>query len=212
MTHANALLIKFQALQPGNLTSLGLRVHQACHLQGLSAWHAVRIASTPDAENGLPMTHVYLECADGDAAEVTNAQRENLTDALSHQVQGVVQVSRLRSVMRLRSSEPQTVACCHYVVETDIDDAWRAEVYRWYDEEHLPGLARVAGCVRAQRWLNWDHGPVSLACYDMTAAEVLLSEAWRKVRGTDWSSRCRPHFQNTLRTFFEHVQWPTQDL
>jgi len=95
----------------------------------------------------------------------------------------------------------------HYVVETDADDAgWMAEIEHWYATEHLPGLAGVPGCIRAQRWTNHDGGPHSLACYDLVREDVLGSPPWLKVRGTPWSDRTRPHFRNTRRTMFRPLE------
>ena len=51
-------------------------------------------------------------------------------------------------------------------------------MFRWYDEEHMPGLAASPGCVLARRYLNHDHGPVSLACYDLVAPDVTATPPW----------------------------------
>lgn len=90
----------------------------------------------------------------------------------------------------------------HYVVETDTDKGWFDEIAAWYDTEHMPGLASVPGTVHAVRFLNADEGPKSIACYDLKQENVLGSPPWLAVRGTAWSSHCRPHFKNTLRTMF----------
>jgi len=63
----------------------------------------------------------------------------------------------------------------------------------------------VPGCVGASRYLNHDHGPASLACYDLVAEDTLGSPAWLAVRATDWSSRTRPHFVGTRRTMFRVI-------
>jgi hypothetical protein len=97
------------------------------------------------------------------------------------------------------------VASHHYVVETDADDGWEAELAQWYDREHLPGLAAVKGCVHARRYVNQGRGPRSLACYDLTHPEVLDTPEWLAVRATGWSSRVRPHFRNTRRTMFRSL-------
>lgn len=91
----------------------------------------------------------------------------------------------------------------HYVVEMDPEAGWRDELERWYDTEHMPGLAAVPGCIHARRLLNAGHGPLSLACYDLVTQETLGSPPWLAVRATDWSSRVRPHFTNTRRTMME---------
>nr|WP_308340281.1 hypothetical protein [Variovorax sp. ZS18.2.2] len=93
----------------------------------------------------------------------------------------------------------------HYVVETDPETGWLDEISRWYDTEHMPGLAAVPGCVRAMRFLNRGAGPLSLACYDLLREDVLGSPPWRAARATAWSDIARPHFTNTKRTMFRVV-------
>jgi hypothetical protein len=92
----------------------------------------------------------------------------------------------------------------HYVVETDAEAGWMDEIGRWYDTEHMPGLAAVPGCIHARRFASPDAGPYSFACYDLTAQETLGSPPWLAVRHTAWSDRARPHFTNTRRTMM-HV-------
>jgi hypothetical protein len=94
----------------------------------------------------------------------------------------------------------------HYVVDTDPAEGWQDEMFRWHDEAHMPGLAATPGCVLTRRYLNHDHGPYSLACYELVAADVVVSPAWRAVRGSAGSSRVRPQFRDTLRTMFRSVR------
>jgi hypothetical protein len=94
----------------------------------------------------------------------------------------------------------------HYVVETDPAPGWLAEILRWYDQEHMPGLSGVPGCTLAQRFINHDAGPRSHACYSLLTEDTLGSPPWMAVRNSDWSSRCRPHFTNTRRTMM--AVWP----
>ena len=93
----------------------------------------------------------------------------------------------------------------HYVVEMDPAPGWSDEIIRWYDTEHMPGLAAVPGCVRARRFINHGGGPLSLACYDLIQAETIESPPWLAVRHTAWSDRVRPHFRNPKRTMFRTV-------
>ena len=79
------------------------------------------------------------------------------------------------------------------------------EISAWYDQEHMPGLAAVPGCAHAQRMLNHDHGPLSLACYDLVTEAALNSPPWLAVRATAWSDIARPHFTNTKRTMFQRL-------
>jgi hypothetical protein len=116
-----------------------------------------------------------------------------------------VRASRLEAVLDLQGASHTENPVFHYVVETDAEDGWMSEIARWYDTEHMPGLAAVPGCIRATRLLNHDHGPQSLACYDLVSTQTLGSAAWLAVRNTAWSDVARPHFTNTKRTMFNAV-------
>lgn len=116
-----------------------------------------------------------------------------------------VKLSRLQRQLEFAGASSEQTPCAHYVVETDAEAGWMPEIARWYEVEHLPGLASAPGCVRAFRYLNHDHGPESLACYDLTTEEALSSPAWLAVRATEWSSRTRPHFVSTRRTMFRVI-------
>ena len=122
-----------------------------------------------------------------------------------------ITVSRLEQVLDQPGVSHAAGPAFHYAVETDPEDGWRDEIFRWYDTEHMPGLASVPGCVHARRLLNHDHGlrsgldhgPLSYACYDLVSPETLGSPPWLAVRGTAWSDITRPHFTNTRRTMMQ---------
>lgn len=116
-----------------------------------------------------------------------------------------IRVSRLEQVFDAEGHSRAQAPAVHYVVEMDPDAGWMPEIARWYDTEHMPGLAGVPGCIRAMRFLNHDHGPLSLACYDLVTPQTLGSPPWLAVRGTAWSDITRPHFTNTRRTMFEVI-------
>ena len=114
-----------------------------------------------------------------------------------------VRVSRLEAVFEAAGRSAGASAAFHYVVEMDPEEGWMPEITRWYDGEHMPGLAGVEGCILALRLLNHDHGPLSLACYDLVTDQALTSPPWLAVRATAWSDITRPHFTNTIRTMFD---------
>jgi hypothetical protein len=116
-----------------------------------------------------------------------------------------LQVSRLEKVFEAGGASADSTPVFHYVVEMDPEAGWMPELSDWYDTEHMPGLATVPGCVRAARYLNHDHGPLSLACYDLLTEDTLGSQPWLAVRGTAWSSKMRPRFTNTIRTMFKRL-------
>lgn len=149
---------------------------------------------------------VYLYYALGRRTSLAAQEAQPLEQALAAAFagQGVqVTVSRLEKVFeRAGHSEGQPCAA-HYVVEMDPQEGWMPEISAWYDQEHMPGLAAVPGCAHAQRMLNHDHGPLSLACYDLVTEAALNSPPWLAVRATAWSDITRPHFTNTKRTMFQ---------
>lgn len=116
-----------------------------------------------------------------------------------------VTASRLELVFDQPGASYGQQRSAHYAVEMDPADGWMPEIFRWYDEEHMPGLAAVDGNIHSRRYLNHDGGPLSLACYDLVSPEVLGCAAWLKVRGSAWSDITRPHFTNTLRTMFSTI-------
>ena len=173
-----------------------LQAHFACNFD-------LQSVATIHAENHLPMHHVYLyfekpqTLSVGDVGDVGK---------IWHGLTGHnANVSRLVRLMERPGIACHEVSNVHYVVETDPEEGWRDEIFRWYDQEHMLGLAEVPGAVLAQRFLNLDNSPLSFACYDLTHAEVLKSPEWLAVRASAWSDICRPHFTNTLRTLFETV-------
>lgn len=78
-----------------------------------------------------------------------------------------------------------------------------SEFNAWYDEEHIPRLAAVAGCLSARRFKVTDALSAGmqryLALYHLTAADVCASEVWQRAAVTDWTKRMRPHFRDQLR-------------
>ena len=114
-----------------------------------------------------------------------------------------IRVSRLEQVFAAPGRSVGERAAFHYIVEMDPEAGWMPEISRWYDGEHMPGLAAVEGCILALRLLNHDYGPYSLACYDLVTDQALHLPAWLAVRGTAWSDITRPHFTNTIRTMFD---------
>ena len=196
----HALLLKCAAECPAGTAkrwhaALPLRQHTTTQLQSVVTRHA---------ENSLPMQYVYVQFpAPTDIGTDDCAAFEKIWLALTGHV---AQVSRLQTVMHLETPHDPNAALTHYVVETDPEAGWEGEIFKWYDEEHMPGLSRVPGCLVARRFLNLDHSPRSFACYDLINLDVLKTEAWLAVRGSAWSDICRPHFTNTLRTQFQSIE------
>lgn len=112
----------------------------------------------------------------------------------------------LTSLRSIQGASWLEKATYHYVVETDVAEQDEAEFNAWYEQEHLPGLARVPGTVLARRFRRNSGAPRYIACYDLTTPATLEHPAWLEVRHTSWSSRVRPLFRNTRRTMFRAEQ------
>jgi hypothetical protein len=165
--------------------------------------HQVRVTCTAQDELDQALTHVYVHF---EQSPMMGADQSAAWEACLSKWAGVAaQASRLQLVLDCPSASANEKITIHYAVQTDPAPGWEEEISQWYAQEHMPGLAMVNGCARAQRYINHDHGPRSFAGYDLTAAEVMGSPAWLAVRASDWSSRCRPHFTNTRRTFFQSI-------
>ncbi len=170
--------------------------------EGPWAQAKVQSVATTQAENGQPMHYTYLHL--DHAQEVSRSACQDFEKRWHALTGHSAEVSRLREMLRCEGASFGDTPGVHYVVETDTDDGWQPEIFNWYDQEHMPGLARVPGCILARRLVNLDHAPYSFACYDLASKDTLGSPPWLAVRGTAWSDICRPHFVNTLRTMFEN--------
>ncbi|MDB5864410.1 MAG: hypothetical protein JWO70_2216 [Betaproteobacteria bacterium] len=73
----------------------------------------------------------------------------------------------------------------------------------WYDEEHIPRLAAVTGCLSARRFTIVD--AVSdgrhryLALYHLSSPEVCASKAWEEAAVTPWTRKVRPFTRDRMR-------------
>ena len=89
------------------------------------------------------------------------------------------------------------------VVAMNVAPEAETEFNAWYDEEHVPGLSGVPGCLSARRYRITDASSEGkqryLALYHLASAEICASEAWQKAAVTDWTKRLRPHFRDALR-------------
>ncbi|HUE96499.1 MAG TPA: hypothetical protein VMN39_07550 [Longimicrobiaceae bacterium] len=74
-----------------------------------------------------------------------------------------------------------------------------AEFNEWYDKEHIPALGAVPGVLAARRFRGTSGNRKYVALYHLAAPEVQESEAWKKARVSDWTSRLQPHFRDHLR-------------
>ena len=77
-----------------------------------------------------------------------------------------------------------------------------ADFNAWYDEEHLPALARVPGTLAARRYRSTEANGDShryVAIYHLESPAVTQSAAWKAAIDTPWSAKVRPHFRDRIR-------------
>ncbi len=188
--------------------ALLLRLHGAS-AEGLSRDGAVALLRRE--VSGLQQTQAYA-ALDGSGVyvygwlhggdELSVGAVESLRRSLSALLGSAFSLDRLELLRAFEGASAGAATPCFYVVETDPADGSEEDMFRWYDVEHMPGLAAVPGCVRALRLINRDGGPRSHACYALLDEGVTATPAWLAVRATHWSSRVRPNFRNTRRTMF----------
>jgi hypothetical protein len=81
----------------------------------------------------------------------------------------------------------------------NVEAAHEPEFNEWYDHEHIPALAAVAGVLCARRFRDPQGTHRYLALYHLQAPEVAMGEAWKAAAQSTWTDRLRPHFRNHLR-------------
>ena len=135
------------------------------------------------------------------------ADEEALLQHALDAVAPAVTIARLDLLLDLPGASAGMPAPYHYIVETDVLPEHEADFNRWYDREHLPGLAAVPGTIRARRFRNTEASPRYHACYDIATPTTVGNREWRAVRETPWSGKVRPAFRNTRRTLFRRRSW-----
>ena len=212
MTPMNDLVLLQLPWHAGQVAPTALAAAFASALASPAAAPLLRGMRRLACSGQASVAYAYLEPAPAvavDAALVSAV--EDLFSGAGPWATGL-RASRLEQVFDTPGASAGARARFHYAVEMDPemdpDGGWMPEIARWYDTEHMPGLAGVPGCIRASRFLNHGHGPLSLACYDLESEGTLGSPPWLAVRATAWSDITRPHFTNTRRTMFTVARTP----
>jgi hypothetical protein len=61
----------------------------------------------------------------------------------------------------------------------------------WYDNEHVPALARVPGVLCARRFRTTGSGPKYVALYHLTSPGVLDTPKWKDASGSIDAPACK---------------------
>lgn len=169
-------------------------------LNGMAATFGASIARTYEALDGSE-TYTYLDLKsqrlspEAFAAAVAARAGELLAGT------GIESLA-LTGVMDISGASQGQAAPFLYTVEITSAREHTGDVSSWYDEEHMPGLASVQGCMHARRFLTHGKEQTSCACYEITNSQIRETAAWNAVRGTPWSERVRPYFLNLKRNMF----------
>jgi hypothetical protein len=79
---------------------------------------------------------------------------------------------------------PSPDATALFVSAWDAEPGQDGAVNAWYDEEHLPLLARIDGCLGGRRFVAASGAPKNVALYDLLDPNLPESERWRATGST----------------------------
>ena len=186
---------------PGSRTQLDAPAPRAALKSLEAAFGTERVRAFAAVDAAETCVFLDLERPQPDHAGFAAA----LTQALRSHAQASLKAMALNSVLSIPGASAAEPARFLYVVEITAAEANMPAVSAWYQEEHMPGLAAVPGCVHAQRFLTHGREPVSVACYDIADAGIRETAAWNAMRGTPWTNRVRPHFLNLTRNMYAPI-------
>ncbi len=198
-----AVLLRYSSV-PDDLSAVPHMVDEAVR-------HFPSLFERVDANRALDGSYLYLYFWSGQAKvlndEVVQFLQSLAARSLPMKDGGAPSIVRLSPAQDMPGASCKEPAHYHYVVETDLQAQFAADLIAWYEQEHLPGLAAVQGNVRARRLetVAENGGVRSLACYDLTTPATLETAPWLAVRATAWSSRVRPYFSNSRRVMCERI-------
>ena len=84
------------------------------------------------------------------------------------------------------------------------------EFNAWYDEEHVPRLSAVPGCLGARRFRSIGGSPKYLALYPLSAPDVVSTKTWEAAAVTPWTLKLRPHTRDRIRIVLRRYQPPAR--
>ena len=88
----------------------------------------------------------------------------------------------------------------------NVPEEIETEYNSWYNEEHIPALARVPGVLRARRFRIVNGTQRHLAVYHLAKPEVEASQAWKDAVVASHTDKMRPHFRDPLRLMLKRYR------
>ncbi len=94
------------------------------------------------------------------------------------------------------------------LVAFDFTNAHEDEFHDWYDLEHVPERARLAGFGACDRWISTQNPKQAVATYELDSLDVLKGAAYRAIAGDNlsvWSKRVTAMCTRLLRFDGEQI-------
>lgn len=85
------------------------------------------------------------------------------------------------------------------LVGLNVPEEADAEFNAWCNEEHIPRLATVKGCLAARRFKTTRGTQRYLNLYHYTSPEIPTSAEWKKAGASPWRDKMVPYFRDHLR-------------
>ena len=108
---------------------------------------------------------------------------------VTSRLQAAIVARRLGLIEEPVETDAGKAAPFFYTVEITSKRENMPAVSEWYDQEHMPGLASVPGCVHARRFLTDGDEQTSCACYEINNSGIRETAAWNAVRWVRWARR-----------------------
>jgi hypothetical protein len=87
------------------------------------------------------------------------------------------------------SALPESHAKALFLACGEVPEEHEDEFNRWYNEEHVPLLAKVPGVLSARRFRALSGTPKYVALYDLADEGVPQHPQWRAALATEWARR-----------------------
>ena len=89
---------------------------------------------------------------------------------------------------------------------TNVAQEAEADFNAWYDQEHIPLLAKVPGVLAARRFHTREGAPAYVALYHLEHPAVAESPKWQAALETPWTARIDPHLKDSLHLVFARYE------
>ena len=94
---------------------------------------------------------------------------------------------------------------CILIVATGVQSEMEMEFNEWYNKEHIPGLLKVPGVLRAGRYVSINGSPKYFAIYEHENEFVREREDYKSRVNTEWTKKIRPHLVNSHRFLLKKI-------